>query len=466
MTASIYDLTATEIAARVNDGSLDPTEVATRALARIEAVDRRLGAFVERRGTAALEEATGLAGREDLGELPLAGVPVAVKDMEDVAGLPTRRGSDATADDPASSDSPVVARLRAAGAIVVGKTRLPELEIWPTSDDSGGIARNPWDPSRSAGGSSGGSATAVAAGMVPLALAADGAGSVRIPAASCGLFGIKPGRGVAPQLEPNGDVHWFGMSHFGPLATTVADAALMLDVLVGSTRFREPSSPDGALRIAVSARATTPLGLVDRRWRDAVVATARVLHRAGHELVAASPPYELRDALAATSRWLQGPSRDFEQYVVAPDRLQARTRTHLRMGERFDRLVPIQAEQQQAWRDRALRFFDDHDLLITPTLAAPPLSAEPWRQRPWAANLAGSMPQAEFTIIWNLADLPAASVPAGLDEEGRPLAVQIVGPEGGEELVLSLARHLEELAPWLRHAPTGADVSRTAPAVR
>lgn len=453
MSVPATELSALEIASDVRSGRLDPVDVTTAALARIEAMDASLGAFTQRRDAAAIEEARALAARDDLQSLPLAGVPVAIKDIVDVAGMATRHGTAATPDEPARADSDITRRLRDAGAVIIGKTRLPELAIWPFSDDADGVANNPWDQSRSSGGSSGGSATAVAAGMAPLALGSDGGGSVRIPSAACGLFGIKPGRGVTPVLELTGEVHWFGMSHFGPMATTVADAALMLDVMAGTDRFRDPRSPDRTLRVAVSVRPASPLGTVDREWREAVIETARVLHRAGHQLVGASPPYTFDDVRAFSSRWLKGPGRDVEQLGLERSRLEPRTQVHLRVAERSGGLLPIEAEQVRSWRERAKRFFDGFDVLLTPTLAAFPASSVKWRERPWVANLATALPQAEFTGMWNLADFPAASVPAGLSSDGLPLAVQIVAPDGNEELVLSLAAQLEELAPWVRHPP-------------
>ncbi|MGC3003068.1 amidase family protein, partial [Streptomyces sp. G35A] len=243
--------TAVDIAAAVRDGRVAPREVVAEHLARIERLDGRIGAFRLVRAEAALAEAEELAGRSDLAGLPLAGVPVAVKDNLAVRGESTRAGSAATPDTPAARDHETVARLRAAGAVVVGLTNVPELCVFGTTEGVHGTARNPWDPARTAGGSSGGSAAAVAAGMVPVALGNDGMGSLRIPAANCGLVTIKPGLGVVPADMGDGD--WFGMSENGPLATTVEDARLVLAVLAGT---EEPAGRAGAggRRIAVSLR--------------------------------------------------------------------------------------------------------------------------------------------------------------------------------------------------------------------
>ncbi len=246
--------TAAEIAAAVREKRTTPREVVARHLARIERLDGRIGAFRAVRAEAALTEADEVGARGDLGELPLAGVPVAVKDNLAVRGESVRVGSAATPDAPAGSDHVTVARLRAAGAVVVGLTNVPELCVFGTTDGVHGTARNPWDPARSAGGSSGGSAAAVAAGMVPLALGNDGMGSLRIPAANCGLVTLKPGHGVVPAGIGDGD--WFGMSENGPLATTVEDLRLMLAVLADTAvRSREDA---GALRVAASLRSPWP----------------------------------------------------------------------------------------------------------------------------------------------------------------------------------------------------------------
>lgn len=221
--------TAAEIAAAVRGRRATPREVVQAHLDRIARLDGRIGAFRRVRAGAALAEADEVGARSDLTGLPLAGVPVAVKDNLAVRGESVRVGSAATPDTPAGADHVTVARLRAAGAVVVGLTNVPELCVFGTTEGVHGTARNPWDPARSAGGSSGGSAAAVAAGMVPLALGNDGMGSLRIPAANCGLVTVKPGHGVVPAGIGEGD--WFGLAENGPLATTVEDARLMLTVL-------------------------------------------------------------------------------------------------------------------------------------------------------------------------------------------------------------------------------------------
>src|SRR5688572_30479362 len=225
--------TAREIARAVRRGDTSATAVVADHLDSIRAYDRIVGAFREVRAAAAIAEAETVDEQPDLGNLALAGVPIAVKENTRVAGLPTWNGSAAARGPVADQDHEVVRRLRGAGAVVVGVTRMPELGLFGLTDDETAITRNPWRTDRTAGGSSGGSAAAVAAGLVPIAHGNDGFGSIRIPAACCGLVGIKPGRGVVPANVGASD--WFGMIEHGILATTVADAALGFAVLAGRT---------------------------------------------------------------------------------------------------------------------------------------------------------------------------------------------------------------------------------------
>jgi amidase len=454
---------ATDLAAAVGSGRVRAVEVVRAHLDHLARVEDRLNAFVVTRRGAALREAEALDGRADLDRLPLAGVPVAIKDVVDVAGAPTRLGSRATSARPAARDHELVARLRQAGAVVVGKTRCPELTLWGTSDDPDGIAVSPWDPTRSAGGSSGGSAAAVSAGVVPLALASDGLGSVRIPAAACGAVGIKPGADITPELLPDGSHHWFGMCRFGPIATTVADAALMLDVLAGTDRFRRVATVDGPLRVAVSLRSPLVAASVSRPWREAALEAGRLLRHAGHVVRRADPAYDTRVAQATIARWMQGAAHEVAVLGLDPDQLQPRTRAHVELGARLAGVAPVDPADAVRWRDRLAPLWDRHDVLVLPALARSPLRSTAWHRRSHAANLTANAVTAPFCAAWNLADLPAAVVPLWRDG-GRPLAVQLVADRGNEELVLSVAASLEALAPWSRHAP-GWGVRRRPDAV-
>src|SRR5215217_7795579 len=294
--------TAVGIAAAVKAGRVSPTEVLEEHLERIAALDGRLGAFQLVRAEAVRAEARALEGRDDLGELPLAGVPVAVKDIVDLAGCPTRNGSAATSPEPAAADDDLVRRLRAAGALLIGKTRVPELCLWPfTESEAFGVSRNPWGLEHTPGGSSGGSAAAVASAMVPVALATDGGGSIRMPASNCGLLGIKPGPGVVP-FPANGVSTWSQMSEFGPLATTVADLGLALDVLAGGGGYRAVAPPDRPLRVGVSAKPGAVAVKVDPEVRAAMDATAEALATAGHRVETVDPPWRNGDAAQILQR--------------------------------------------------------------------------------------------------------------------------------------------------------------------
>ncbi|MFC7645639.1 amidase [Streptosporangium lutulentum] len=294
-------MSAVEIAEAVRRGKVAASMVVEEHLDAIAARDGRIGAFRKVRAEQALAEARAVQGREDLAGLPLAGVPIAIKDNVAIRGEASRNGSAATPDTPAAEDHPVVARLRAAGAVVVGITNVPELCLVGFSDSVYGVTRNPWDLGRTPGGSSGGSAAAVASGMVPLAHGNDALGSLRIPAACCGVVSIKPGQNVVPSPEHD----WYGMSENGPLATTVADLALALAVMAGDMSLTTPGEteslqvgstiddyPGGlipsepmTLRIAV-APMPLPSGFsVDAEFQNAVTRAAEVFGAAGHTVV-------------------------------------------------------------------------------------------------------------------------------------------------------------------------------------
>jgi amidase len=442
---------ATELAAAVRDRRVSAVTLTRAHLDQLAAVEHRLGAFVSVRRRAALADAEAVDAHPDRAGLPLAGVPVAIKDVVDIAGEPTRHGSRATSPLPATEDEPVVGRLRAAGAVVIGKTRCPELSIWGTSEHDEGTAVSPWDPSRSAGGSSGGSGAAVAAGVVPLALASDGLGSVRIPAAANGCVGFKPGADLLP-VHVEDEPHWFGMSRFGPIATTVRDAALLLDVMAGTDRHRDVARLTTSLRVAVSWKPPLPGTGVARPWVEAAIEAGRLLGHAGHEVRRADPPYEPATAAAITARWLQGAVRDVELLDLDHEHLQARTRGHVAAGERIATTMPVHGSQAERWRRRVLPFLEEHDVLVIPTFARVQPAAHPWHRRPWLANMMANLSSYPFTSPWNLADVPAAAVPVWQDR-GRPLSVQVIAGPGREDLVLAVAAQLETLAPRTRHAP-------------
>src|SRR5262245_20628337 len=277
--------TAKQIARAVRRGDASATEVVADHLAHITARESVVRAFRLLRAGEALAEADAVDAQEELANLPLAGVPVAVKENTHIAGLPTWNGSAAARTAVAEHDHEVVRRLRGAGAVVVATSRAPEMGIWPFTDDADAVTRNPWRTDRTPGGSSGGAAAAVSAGLVPIAHGNDGLGSVRIPAAACGLVGVKPGHGVVPANL--GATDWFGLAEPGSLAPTVADATVGLAVLAGWNPPR--LTPPERLRIAVSTRSPVAGVFPDGPAKAAVVSATKLLIAAGHDAVDRSP---------------------------------------------------------------------------------------------------------------------------------------------------------------------------------
>ncbi|MBQ1088517.1 amidase [Streptomyces sp. B93] len=440
--------TAVEIAAAVREKRDTPRDVVARCLDRIERLDGRIGAFREIRAERALAEAEAVGARADLAELPLAGVPVAVKDNLAVRGESTRVGSAATPDAPAAEDHVTVARLRAAGAVVVGLTNVPELCVFGTTEGPYGTARNPWDPSRTAGGSSGGSAAAVASGMVPVALGNDGMGSLRIPAANCGLVTLKPGHGVVPAGVSDGD--WFGMSENGPLATTVQDARLMLSVLAD----REFPGQGGTAnpRVALSLRSPLAGITVAEPYTRAARDAAGVLMRTGLLVRRAEPPYPASLGVTALTYWTAGTAVDARGLDTRL--LARRTRVHAALGRRF--VTKAQGgTAREALRRRLEPFFEEYDVLLTPALARRSPKAAAWHERGWLRNVGANSAYSPFTPPWNLTGWPAMAVPFGTLPSGAPCAVQLVGRPGSEAVLLELAARLERARPWRRTAPVG-----------
>ena len=448
--------TAVATAAAVRAGSTTAVIETRFALARIAALDPALGAFQVVRVEQALAEAAEVDARVTAGEhLPLAGVPLAIKDNIPVAGEPMREGSAATSTAPRLVDHEVVSRLRAAGAVVVGITRVPELCVFGTTDSVYGTTRNPFNPERTSGGSSGGSAAAVASGMVAVAHAADGMGSIRIPAANCGLVGLKPGSGLVP--ADMGANSWFGMSENGPLATTVADAALVLSVMAGRPELADIAPPTRVLRVGLATGIPTPLAKLDPRWKAAAESAAETLRAAGHEIITLSIPYP-SDPLPVLARWFAGAAADADHEGLDVRRLEPRVRAHVRAGRVFAWFGGLRSGPVERLRARVEAATADIDVILTPGLAQPGPLAEGWHRRSWVANLRANIGYAPYAALWNLLGWPAASVPAGWHDDARvPLAVQLVAHPAadgaGEALLLSVAAHLETASPWVRTAP-------------
>lgn len=442
--------TATGIAGDVAAGRRSPVDVVDEALGRIAARDRGLNAFAVVRAEAAPREAAAI---DAAAGLPLAGVPIAIKENIPVAGEPMRCGSAATSDAPQPADHPVVVRLRAAGAVVVGLTRMPELGVYGATDSVYGVTRNPWNSELTPGGSSGGSAAAVAAAEVPVAHANDGLGSIRIPAACTGLFGLKPGLGVVPAQI--GTTDWYAMAENGPLATTVADAAVMLAVMADRPALASVEVLDGRIRVAVSMRSPVVGTRLDPQWREAADDVARILSRAGHDVRRADPSYPNGAAVAGLARWFAGTAGDAA--ALDAGRLEPRVRTHARIG-RVVRATPLMADRLRAkWRAVAAQFLANYDVLVTPALAQPPIAARDWGRGSWRATMLANVAYAPFAGAWNLAGFPAASVPMGVHPvSGTPVAAQLVAAPGREDLLLATAALIERERPWQRVAPNYA----------
>jgi amidase len=435
--------TASEIAAAVRARKRTAVEVAREHLARIAEYDQRLGAFVAVREDEVLAAAEAVDASPERERLPLAGVPVAIKDNVDVAGYATRHGSAAYPNVPVAEDDELVRRLRQAGAVVIGKTKLPELAIWPfTEPEAFGIACNPWNRDRTPGGSTGGGAAAVACGMAALALGSDGGGSIRIPSACCGVFGLKPAPGVVP-LAGGASSHWLGLSAFGPIGRTVADAALMWGVLSGSAP-EAVGQPPPELRFAISTRHAVAGARVSAEVKRTVRDTADMLRADGHHARDSDPPYPADLGLRFIGRWLAGIAEDAGD--LAPALLEPRTRGMARAGRFVQRRGWAPPADRDPFGAAMQRWFADFDVLVMPTLASTAVPVRRWRGG-WLRTALGSANWV-MTAQWNLAGIAAASVPAGLGENGLPLAVQLVAPAGRERLLLEVAARLEARRPF------------------
>lgn len=441
----------TRQAAMVRAGAVTPRELVETALDRIATLDPQLNAFRVLFAERALREADEAASRLSSGEdLPLLGVPIAVKDDTPFGGEARVCGSHAHGD-PEPEDAEFVRLVRAAGAIVVGITRTPELAAWPfTETVHGGITRNPWDLQRTSGGSSGGSASAVAAALVPGATASDGAGSIRIPAACCGLFGLKVTRGAittAPADELFG-----GLSVYGFLTRGVADAALLYEVATGQPFLAAAQQDPPRLRIALSTR--IPPGSsarLSRDWRSAAESTADLLRSLGHAVSEREPSIG-PVGLNMLARYLAGINAE-AQSMAHPERLERRTRRLARLGAAAARPAARARRRQSTDAARVNAIFDEVDVVLGPTLtrSALPIGSYEGRGAPYTLN--GALRWVPFNGVWNHVGNPAAAVPAGFDAAGLPLSVQLVVPPGGEATLFSLAHELEVARPWTDARP-------------
>jgi amidase len=456
---------AAKQAEMVRAGEVSPTELVRLCLDRIQRLDSQLNAFRVTFPERAVLEAEQAEARVKAGdERPLLGVPIAIKDEVDVMGEVNTHGTDAFSE-PAKADSEVVRRLREAGAIIVGLTLLPEMAICGfTESATYGVTRNPWDPQRTPGGSSGGSGAAVAAGMVPIASAGDGAGSIRIPAASCGLFGLKPSRGrvsLAPDTEG-----WRGLAVEGCLSRSVLDTALWLDVVSGgSSEDEAPPPPErpfveavkrspGKLRVGYSSRAPRALAppTVSDEVKRTVTDAAEMLGSLGHEVSPRDPDWgSIGDTISA--RFLKGVAETVEE-VPHPERLESRTRGFGRLGKILPEWLYRQAiARRPAEQERVNAIFDSVDVLVMPVMGGTALPVRRWEGKGALQTVLGMSRFYPYCVPWNHLGNPAMSVPFGFGSDEMPLAVQIIGRPGEEETLLSLAAQIEAERPWADRRP-------------
>jgi amidase len=394
---------------------------------------------------------------------PLLGVPVAVKDDMEVAGEPTAFGCRGDFP-PAVADAEAVRRLRAAGAVIVGKTNTCELGQWPfTEGPAFGDTRNPWHTGHTPGGSSGGSAAAVAAGLVPAALGSDGAGSVRIPAGWTHLIGIKPQRGRI-STWPRGE-SFHGITVNGTLARTVADAALLLDAASGS-HHRDPHRPaaltvadavgrdPGRLRVALSLKPpfTALPARLHPQIRTRIVQLADRLAALGHEVEEADPPYG-QIGLAFLPRATAGIAERARE-VPDPALLDPRTRGAARLGRLLGG-VPLRAARraEPVLQRRIGRFFASYDVILAPTTAAPPPLVGALHRLGGTALDRAMIAACPYAWPWNVLGWPGVNVPAGFVDGGLPVGAQLLGPAGSELRLVSLAAQLESELRWHEQWP-------------
>lgn len=464
------DLSVMELAQRVRSGQQRAQELVTESIERIELLDPEIGAFVAVDGDRALEQAAAVdqivASGGDPG--PLAGVPLAVKDLEDAAGYATTHGSPLHRDSvPALADSPHVARLRAAGCVVVGKTNTPEFG-WTahTTNALFGTTKNPWDLSHSPGGSSGGSAAALASGMVPLATGSDGGGSIRIPSSCCGLSGMKTSLGRVPVGggEPPG---WPDLSCRGPMALRMADVIAALDVVVGpeATDLRSLPRPEASWPAVLNSpkppakvawSPTLGYAPVDREVLAICERAVRTLESLGSEVVSIDTVFEedpIEDWLVMTGAYLL---RDLDPLRELP----GWDEVHPTLAAMLEGARALSATDFLHAADRChhlnatlVELFREVRLLVTPAVAAPPppLSLG-------GSGMINDQPDVNwvrFTYPFNMTRSPAATVCAGTTSEGLPVGIQLVGPAHGDLVVLRSAAALEAALALEARAPVG-----------
>jgi amidase len=476
MPDELMSMSASEQAAAVRTGEVSAVELVEASLAAIDDLNGEINAVV----TPVAERAHVEAAQVQPGdERPLAGVPMVVKDLLQLtAGVRTTFGSRAAGDFVPGFDTALVGQLRDAGAILVGKTNTPEFGILPTTEpERFGPTRNPWDRSRTTGGSSGGTAAAVAAGMVAFGHGNDGGGSIRIPASCCGLVGLKPSRGrisVAPLVTAPA-----GLSTDGFLTWTVADTALGLDIGSGYQPgdMAWPPPPEGAFvdavdrdpgQLRIGFTTVAPNGTdVHPECVAATEQAARLLESLGHHVEEAAPEWDAErfiDTFVAV--WvaeLGSAVSGLGALVGHPLELDQIEPLSREMAEEAHMMTAVEAFHAltvlRSYSRAVVAWWSDHDVLLTPTLAQPPIplgSLAPDPGEPAMQSLEKSATFVPFTPPLNVTGQPAISLPLHQSADGLPIGVQLVGPPSGEELLLSLAGQLERAAPWTDRRPERA----------
>ncbi len=464
MTDELAFTPALELAARVRARDVSPVELVELYLERIEQIDPQLNAYVTVDADGALAAAR--AAEAAPSDAPFHGVPTSIKDLNETAGLRTTYSTKAYADNVPRFDAAVVRRIREAGFIVLGKTNTPELgTIAMTESELNGSCRNPWDVTRTPGGSSGGAAAATAAGLCPVAHGSDGGGSIRVPSSCCGLFGIKPSRGrVSPAPYGSGSL---GLGTSGPIARTVRDAASLLDVMAGYEAGDFFVAPDperpfldecdrepGTLRIAVTT--TPPIDVpVDPVCAAAAHDAAALLADLGHDVVAATPPWESGELIEHFLRiWQVGPATagiDDLSLLEPINRILAEQARETTSPEHTLSVLQLQRIARQV-----VAFWNDVDVLLTPTLALPPVPVGWTFEGTDGDPLLAFARQplfTPFTAVINVTGQPAMSVPLHWSDDGLPIGVQLVGRPFAEATLFRLAAQLERARPWIDRRP-------------
>jgi amidase len=464
---------AVELASLIRTGEISARELVQASLDRIDALDPEINAFTHVAHDSALAAAEAVSAGDPR---PFAGVPIAIKDNRAVAGMPITMCSDLFGEQVADHDAFTVRRLRDAGFVIVGKTALPEMGILPTTESRRfGATRNPWARDRTPGGSSGGAAAAVAAGMVPIAHGNDGGGSIRIPAACCGLVGLKPARGRVSVGPDGGQSFLVGD---GVLSRTVLDTAAALDVLAGyepgdatwapapPRPYAELTQPErGRLHIGLAVNPALDGATLDPVNETATRDAAALLESLGHDVEEITAPWSGHDLLPDFTRAF-GPQ--ISMTTLMGGRLARRDPTEAdvepltwAMWERARAqgaltLLSAQARLEAVARE-VVAGLSGFDAVLTPALAQRPVAIGEIHGRgpdPWG-NYQRSGHFTPYTAIVNVTGQPAISLPLYHGEDGLPTAVQLIGPPAGEELVLALAQQLEQALPWAGRTPPG-----------